>query len=516
MPKRTTDNSQRSGGRVYLVGAGPGDPGLLTMRAAELIAAADLLAVDALVSREIVAMFPPATEVVYVGKRAAAHTLPQEKINQLLVDEAKKGKTVVRLKGGDPFVFGRGGEEAEELVAAGVPVDIVPGISSSIAGPAYAGIPVTHRSYATSVTLVTGHESDESTGIDWPVLAKHTGTIVFMMGFGNLPLIVRKLTEFGMTSARPVAIVSKATRPDQRTVTGTLADIEAKVAAANLPTPAIIIVGDVVKMHDVINWFETRPLFGKRVVVTRAREQASQLMQLLYASGAQVLQFPTIEIAPPASWDSLDAAIDGGFDWLIFTSSNGVKYFFERLAAKGKDVRALAGAKIAAIGEPTAADLRARGLNPDLVPDKFQSTALLPHLAQDQRGIRTALIRAEEGREEIIDELRRRGGEVHLAVAYRTRAADYDLEELRDLVANDQIDVVTFSSGSTVDHFFEKLTAEERARVMGRAVLASIGPTTTEAIRRYGRGPDVEASSASVQALHDAVVEHVRAQPARS
>ncbi len=500
-------------GKVFLVGAGPGDPGLLTVRAAELIATADLVAIDALVSKEIAERVPPGTEVIHVGKRSSAHTLPQDKINALLVEEAKKGRRVVRLKGGDPFVFGRGGEEAEEIAAAGIAFEVVPGISSSIAGPAYAGIPVTHRSHATSLTLVTGHESEESTGINWPVLAKLGGTVVFMMGFANLPLIVRKLTEFGMSPQKPIAVISKATTREQRTVTGTLADIEAKIAVANLPTPALIVVGDVVKEHEIINWFETKALFGKRVVVTRAREQASDLKRLLEESGAQVLQFPTIEIAPPDSWDSVDTVIDklADYQWLIFTSTNGVKAFFERLHHKGKDARALAGCMIAAVGETTAADLKSRGIVADLVPPKFQSTALLPLLEADQKGIRTAVVRAAEGREELIDELRKRGGTVDLAVAYQTKAADYDIEELRQLIAAGSIDVVTFTSASTVDHFFSKLTAEERARVNAQAVLASIGPTTTEAVRRYGRSPDVEAKSASVQALHDAVVERVAA-----
>src|SRR3954447_17510078 len=301
-------------GKVFLVGAGPGDPGLLTQRAAELLATADVVALDALVSKEIAAKIPPSTRVVYVGKRASAHALPQDQINQLLVDEAKKGHRVVRLKGGDPFVFGRGGEEAEELVAAGVPGEIVPGISSAIAGPAYAGIPVTHRSYATSLTLVTGHEADASTGIKWDALAQLDGTIVFLMGFGNLPTIAEKLIANGVSPDRPVAVISKATTPEQRTVTGTLANIESRVAAANLPTPALIVVGEVVKLHDVINWFESKPLFGKRIVVTRAREQASELKRLFEESGATVIQFPTIEIALPESFDSLDRAVDERFD----------------------------------------------------------------------------------------------------------------------------------------------------------------------------------------------------------
>ena len=481
-------------GIVYLVGAGPGDPGLLTVRAAELLARADVVAVDALVSPEIVARIPKSSEVVYVGKRAGAHTLPQDEINQLLIDEARKGKRVVRLKGGDPFVFGRGGEEAEDLAAAGVAFEIVPGISSSIAGPAYAGIPVTHRSYATSVTLVTGHEAGESTGINWPALAQLDGTIVFMMGLGNLPVIAQKLIEHGAPADRPVAVISKATTPEQRTVTGTLADIEQRVAAAKLPAPAIIVVGDVVRMHEAINWFESKPLFGKRIVVTRARAQASDLKRLFEESGATVVQFPTIEIAPPRSWETLDRACQERWEWLIFTSVNGVNAYHDRLK---KDARSLAGTKIAAVGETTAEALRGRGIQPDLVPEKFQSIALLPHFPADLRGVRIALVRAEEGRDEVLDELRRRGAEVHLAVAYRTVPVLASAGDLHD------VDVVTFTSASTVDNFF---AAVPDAASINGSLLASIGPTTSDAIRRHGRKPDIEASNASVQALHDAVV----------
>jgi uroporphyrinogen III methyltransferase / synthase len=498
-------------GKVFLVGAGPGDPGLLTRKAVELMQSADLVAIDALVSKEIGALVPAGTEVVHVGKRSSAHTLPQDQINQLLIDEAKKGKRVVRLKGGDPFVFGRGGEEAEELVAAGVEFEIVPGISSSIAGPAYAGIPVTHRSFATSLTLVTGHESEGTTGINWPVLAMLNGTIVFMMGFANLPLIVKKLIEFGMPASKLVAVISKATTREQRTVAGTLANIETRVAVANLPTPALIVVGDVVKLHDTINWFETKPLFGKRIVVTRAREQASDLKRILEDSGAQVLQFPTIEIAPAESTASLDRVIEAlpDYAWLVFSSTNGVKFFFERLAQKGKDARALAGRMIAAVGDTTAVELRSHGVNPDLIPDKFQSIALLPYFEGDQAGVRFAVIRASEGKDDLIDALRKRGAEVDLAVAYETRAADFDLAELREWIASDAIDAVTFTSASTVDHFFAKLTSEERAKVNARAILASIGPVTSEAIRRYGKAADVESANAGIQALHDAIVERV-------
>ncbi|MEO6259683.1 MAG: uroporphyrinogen-III C-methyltransferase [Thermoanaerobaculia bacterium] len=487
-------------GRVYLAGAGPGDPRLLTLRAAECIATADLIAVDALVSSQITAMFPRTTEVVFVGKRASAHSLPQEEINALLIAEARKGKSVLRLKGGDPFVFGRGGEEAQELMAAGIAVEIVPGISSAIAGPAYAGIPVTHRSFATSVTLDTAHESEGSTGIPWPALAQLDGTIVFMMGFANLGAIVRNLTDQGVPRSRPVAVISKATTPEQRTIRGTLHDIEELVTAASLATPALIVVGEVVQMHDVINWFETRPLFGKRIVVTRARQQASDLRRLFEDSGAAVVEFPTIEIGPPSSYVALDRSIDETWDWLIFTSANGVHSFFDRLFSKGKDVRSLSASRVAAVGEPTAAALRSHGLIADLVPEKFLSSALLPLLARDQKGIRTAVVRAAEGRDELIEELRSRGGDVLLAVAYETRAVVADPAALQD------IDVVTFTSASTVDNYFSMVAKNEASVPL--AVFASIGPVTSDAIKRHDRMPEIEAPQATVQSLHDAVVAH--------
>ena len=486
-----------SNGKVYLIGAGPGDPNLLTLRAAELIASADVVATDALVAPEIVARTPKSAELIYVGKRSGAHSVPQDQTNRILIEKARQGKRVVRLKGGDPFVFGRGGEEAEELAAAGIEFEIVPGISSAIAGPAYAGIPVTHRSHATSVTLVTGHEADETTGVDWEALARMHGTIVFLMGVANLPVIVRKLRENGAPPSQPVAVISKATTPQQKTVTGTLENIEQR--AAGIPTPALIVVGGVVQLHQSINWFESKPLFGKRVVVTRAREQASDLKRRLEEAGAEVVEFPMIEIGPPSSFESLDRVIVSiaDFQWLIFTSSNGVDAFFDRLRHHGKDARCLAGVMIAAVGESTANDLRNRGIDPDLVPAKFQSTALLPLFEEDQKGVRTAVIRAAQGRDELIDELRRRGGEVEVAIAYETRRLTAAACELHD------IDIVTFTSGSTVDNFFDVLPDK---KVLDGALLASIGPTTSDAIRRHGRKPDIEASAATIASLCDSIV----------
>jgi uroporphyrinogen III methyltransferase / synthase len=487
-------------GKVFLVGAGPGDPRLLTLRAAELLESADVVATDALVSADVLALVRKEAEVIFVGKRAGVHAVPQAEINQLLIEKARAGKRVVRLKGGDPFVFGRGGEEAEELAAAGIPFEVVPGISSAIAGPAYAGIPVTHRALATAVTFVTGHESDNSAGIDWSALAALRGTIVFMMGAANLSLITKKLREHGMPAAQSAAVIAKATTAEQSVITGTLADIGDR--ASGIATPAIIVVGDVVQLRDTINWFESKPLFGKRVVVTRARDQASDLRRLLEEAGAQVIEFPLIEIAPPESFQSLDRAIDilDDYQWAIFTSTNGVRSFFDRLRFHGEDARALSGLMIAAVGESTADELRARGIEADLLPAKFQSSALLPLLEQDQRGIRTLIVRAAEGRDELIEELRRRGGEVDLAVAYRTRPVAADLDRL------EKVDIITFTSASTVENFFAA-SGQRSGEILKKARVASIGPITSDALRKHGRPPDVEAASASIESLRDAILE---------
>lgn len=492
-------------GKVFLVGAGPGDPGLLTRKAARLIEKADVVVLDALVSPEIAALIPPGTEIIDAGKRASKHTLKQEETNQLLVDLAKAGKRVVRLKGGDPFVFGRGGEEAEELRMAGVEFEIVPGISSSIAGPAYAGIPVTHRSYSTAVTLVTGHESDESKGVQWKPLAELKGTIVFLMGLGNLEMISTKLVENGRSADTPAAVISRATTPRQRTVTGTLANIRQRVEEAKIEAPALIVVGDVVQAREQLDWFEKKPLFGRSVVVTRARAQASDLAELLGEAGAKVLEFPMISIAEPESWDSLDKVIAaiGTYDYVVFSSINGVQFFFRRLMEKGRDVRALSHCQVAAVGSSTAEELRSYGIVPDVIPEKFQSSALLPMLPQDQTSIRTAIIRAAEGRDELIEGLRARGGSVDLGVAYRNVESNAHAAELQQLLRDGGVDAVTFTSASTVDNFFRQVG---ETKVAERIALASIGPVTTAAIRKYGRDATVEAKEATVSSLCEAVV----------
>ncbi|MCX7918559.1 MAG: uroporphyrinogen-III C-methyltransferase, partial [bacterium] len=362
-------------GKVYLVGAGPGDPGLITVKGLECIKTADVIIYDYLANPKLLAYARPETELIYVGKKAGEHTLPQEEINALLIKKAHAGKTVCRLKGGDPTVFGRGGEEAEVLVQAGILFEFVPGVTSAIAVPAYAGIPVTHREYTSDFAVITGHEvpTKGSSSINWAHLATSVGTLIFLMGVGNLPLIVTQLLKHGRPKRTPVAIIRHGTTPKQETIVGTLADIAEKAKQNQFKPPAVIIVGDVVKLRDKLNWFESNPLFGKRILVTRTRSQASEFVRVLESFGAEVIEFPTIEIIPPSNWRPLDKAIRNlaNYDWVIFTSVNGVTYFFQRLAEKNLDSRLFRTARIAAIGPATAEALKEKGLIPDIVPMEY-------------------------------------------------------------------------------------------------------------------------------------------------
>lgn len=493
-------------GRVFLVGAGPGDPGLLTLRAAELLRAADVVVTDALVSAEIRAMIRPGAEVIYAGKRAGSHSMSQDEISALLVRLGSSGKFVVRLKGGDPFVFGRGGEEAEELRAAGIGFEVVPGITAGIAGAAYAGIPVTSRSLATAVTLVTGHESDETSGVAWDALARIGGTIVFYMGLSRLSDITGKLREAGMESSTPAAVISQATTPMQRTVMGTLGTLAGEVERTGIVAPALIVVGDVVRHAKELSWFETRPLFGRTIVVTRARAQASELASILADRGARIVQFPVIEIAPPESWESLDALVAGvaDLDWIFFGSANGVEGFFSRLEEAGRDARSLARSKIAAVGTSTAAALRQRGLLVDLIPDRYQSSALLPLLPARMEGVRFGIVRPERGSEELVSALRERGADVRIGVAYRTVGSTEGRDELETLLSSGQIDAVTFTSGSTVEHFRSALGARCN-ELLRRVKLVTIGPVTTKAAEDAGLRVEATAGEAGVASLADAV-----------
>ena len=499
-------------GIVYLVGAGPGDPGLLTLKGKECLEQADVVLYDYLANPALLDHAPARAERLYVGRRGRGQYQAQTEINRVLIERARAGQVVVRLKGGDPFVFGRGGEEAEAVAEAGVPFEVVPGVTAAVAVPAYAGIPVTHRTLASTLTIVTGHEdpSKGTTVIDWPKLAATSGTLVFMMGMKTLPMIVSRLLEEGRSVETPVAAVRWGTRAEQRTVIGTLQDIVVKTTGAGLEPPTVIVVGEVVKLREQLNWFEKRPLFGKRIVLTRAREQAGEFARLLAAYGGEPISAPTIKMVPPPSWEALDTAIAqlSSYAWLIFTSVNGIAPFMERLKKARKDVRSLAHLQIAAIGPRTAHELGCYGLSADLIPSEFQAEGMVAAIGRhDLRGMKVLIPRAEVARELLPEQLRIKGASVDVVPVYRTMLPDDDLTRLKEQLRDGAIDVVTFTSSSTVANFVELIGgAEEARRLGGKAVIACIGPITGRTAEEHGLPVTIMPGENTVPALAQAIV----------
>ena len=505
---------RRSMGKVYLVGAGPGDPKLLTLRGKECLEQADVVLYDYLANPALLAHASDQAERLYVGRRGRGKYPAQEEITQLLIARAGEGKTVVRLKGGDPFVFGRGGEEAEALASAGIEFEVVPGVTAAIAAPAYAGIPVTHRTLASTVTFVTGHEDPDkpSTGIEWPRLATSHGTLVFLMGMKNLPSIVANLSAEGRPSSTPVAIIRWGTRAAQQTVVGTLSTIVEKAEAANLEPPTVIVVGDVVGLRPHLNWFEQRPLFGKRILMTRAKEQAGELAVRLAAYGAEPVEAPTIRIVPPVDWGPVDQAIRSidTYRWVIFTSVNGVAKFMTRLETHGADARCLAGKWICCIGPRTAEELERFGVRADMVPADYQAEGVLATLPTREMATARILIpRAEVARELLPDELRARGAHVDVVSVYRTIIPSPEAEGWRQQLIDRQIHAVTFTSSSTVRNFVEMLGGMEQARPLMQSVaVACIGPITAKTAEEYGLTVSVMPGENTIPALVDAIVRH--------
>ncbi len=492
-----------SRGVVFLVGAGPGDPGLITVRGLEALRTAEVVVFDALANPRLLREARADAELISVGKRGGCHTMKQEEINALLVAKGNEGKRVCRLKGGDPFVFGRGGEEALALAEAGVPFEVVPGVTAGIAAPAYAGIPVTHRGLASSVAFVTGHEdpTKESSDIAWDKLATGVGTLVFYMGVKNLSHIVEQLTSNGLAPETPAAVIQWGTAPQQLTATGTLANIAER--AAGMEAPAVLVVGKVAALRKELAWFERRPLFGRRIVVTRARAQASELCQQLEALGAEVVEMPTIRIEPPSDWAPLDQAIAelAAFDWVLFTSVNGVDGFFARLAAAGKDARALP--RVAAIGPATAERLAGHGIRPDCQPDRFTGAELVAALAarESLSGKRVLLPRAADVPETVRTGLEAAGAVVREVDAYRTIVGGQaDEETLRRVLAG-EVDAVTFTSSSTVRGFVDALGRERLAALPSSVRLVSIGPVTTATARELGLAIAAEAEAHTIAGL---------------
>ncbi len=488
---------------VYLVGAGPGDPGLMTRRALELIARADVILYDRLIPAGALDGARPGAELRYVGKSPAADSTSQEEINALLVEHGRAGSTVVRLKGGDPFVFGRGGEEAEALAAAGIAFEIVPGVTAGIAAPAYAGIPVTHRDEASAVAFVTGHEDPgkEQSAIDWDALAAFPGTLVLYMGVRRLPEISARLIEAGRPADEPAAVVERGTLPGQRTVTAPLAQIAD--AAADVRPPAITLVGPVASLREELAWIEQRPLHGRTVVVTRARAQASGLAAMLRGLGADVVEAPAIRIRPRPVGEDVARMADaiGEYDLVCLTSPNGVALLFEALAARGRDARALAGTNVAAIGPGTARALEARGIRADVVPERSVAESLVAELEKtDLTGKRILIPRAAEARDVLPDGLRAAGAEVDVVALYDTVGEPLDAAVLNAL---QDADYVTFTSSSTVTRFLDAAGDG----VPNGARVVSIGPVTSATARERGIEVHVEAQRHDIDGLVEALVD---------
>ncbi|MET1000809.1 MAG: uroporphyrinogen-III C-methyltransferase [Acidimicrobiia bacterium] len=487
---------------VALVGAGPGDPGLLTRRGEELLRAADVVVYDRLASPDLLALAPAAAQRVDVGKAPGRAAMTQEQINEVLVARGLAGQAVVRLKGGDPFVFGRGGEEAEACIAAGVPFEVVPGVTSAIAAAAYAGIPVTHRGVSTSVTIVTGHEDPAkgTTDTDWSALARAGGTLVILMGAGNLPQIVDELVAGGRVPETPVAAVRWGTRPEQRTIRATLATI----GTAGVEAPSAIVVGDVAALD--FAWFERRPLFGRRIVVTRAREQASELRTRLEGLGADVIELPAIAIEP-LSFTVPDLE---QYEWIVFTAVNGVDAFFDRgLSPAGRDARALASTRVAAIGPGTADALARRGIRADLVPERFVAESLLAAFPPPDHDARVLVARAETARDVLPDGLTERGYTVDVLPVYRTVTAAPAPDALARVRAGD-FDAVTFTSSSTVTNFCDVV-----GPLVESPAVVSIGPVTSTTAIERGLPVTIEADPHTIDGVVTALLKWVDGSPVR-
>lgn len=491
-------------GIVYLIGAGPGDVGLLTLKAVDALKKAEVLVYDRLAEERILSFAPFGCEKIYVGKASSNHAMKQEDINKLLVQKAKEGKTVVRLKGGDPFVFGRGGEEALVLKEENLPFVIVPGVTSAIAAAAYAGIPVTHRKIATSFAVVTGHEdpTKADSSIRWKELATATDTVVFLMGVENLSKITRKLTENGRDKNTPAALVRWGTRAEQEVLVTTVENAAKDVEKAGLKPPAVFIVGEVVKLREKLQWFDNSPLFGKRILVTRARAQASALTELLEEQGARVTEAPVIKIEPPAdNYAAIDGAIQNieKFSYLIFTSANGVREFFARLYFAKKDARALNGAKVVAIGKATAEGLSAYGINADIVPKEFRAEGVVDALKDKiDKNDNILIPRAEVAREILPKSLEEFGAKVTVAPVYKTVTETENGEKIREMLLNGEIDIVTFTSSSTVTNFV-KLVGD--ANLLKSVKTACIGPVTAETLKKEGIEPEIIAKEYTIQGL---------------
>lgn len=503
-------------GKVYIVGAGPGDIGLFTVKGLRCLQKAEVVVYDFHLNSQVLNYIKHDAELIYAGKRGGQHAMVQEDINRVLVEKADEGKVVCRLKGGDPFVFGRGGEEAEALFDHGIKFEIVPGVSSAVAAPAYAGIPLTHRSHASSLAIVPGYEdiTKGESSIDWSRLATGIDTIVFLMAVKNIDMVCKRLIENGRKPETPVAVIRWGTRADQKTVVGSLENIVDLIREKDIRPPAVMVVGDVVNLRQKLKWYEERPMFGQRVLVTREHTEGFEALGEL---GAELLEFHTIKVVPPADWSELDGAIEklDIYNWLVLTSANGVKYFFSRLFEK-RDIRDLKGVRVCAVGTKTATAIRAYGIKVDMVPDEFSSEGLIEafikegkNKAEDKdllKGLRFLLPRAETARDVFPKKVIEMGGEIDVVTAYRAVKPEVHGKRLKRFLKEGKITVATFTSAATFNNFMDMVGDDAEALLDGVAI-AVIGPVTAKAVEKAGLKVSIMPTEATVEAMVEEIIE---------
>ena len=507
-----------SPGHVYIIGAGPGDPGLLTLKGSQYIGDADIVLYDDLLDPRLLDLAPPECQLVHVGHRGGSGGRRQEELNEQLIRHAREGKRVVRLKGGDPYVFGRGSEEAVALRQAGIPFEVVCGVSAASGVPAYAGIPLTHRNISSAAVLVTGHQDpgEPSPAVDWEQLARISATLVIFMGARRLPQIVDLLLRHGRDGDTPAAAIEWGTWPHQRTVAATLGRLVEEARDRELESPTLIVVGEVVSLRQQLNWFEDKPLFGRRILITRSREQAGPLRILLEGQGAEVSSLPLLCIGPPRDWSAVDRAVErlDAFDWVVFTSPNSVDFFFQRLEHADRDARALGGVSVAAVGLSTVARLRDRGIRPDLLPEQHSQEGLATAFeAVPVEGEEFLIPASSIGRTLLDEALERRSGVVTRVVAYENRPPEADEVELPRTLLQGQIDLFVFDSPSSVRNFTALLGRDRAMAQLTRGHIACIGPTTAGVVGELGLEVHVQPEESSIPALVQSICAHYQARP---
>lgn len=512
-------SEKNSKGKVYLVGAGPGDIGLLTVKGLRCLEKADVVIYDFHLNAQILNYINHDAEFIYAGKRGGHHEMTQEEINDVMVRKASEGKIVCRLKGGDPFVFGRGGEEAVVLAKNGIDFEVVPGVSSAIAAPAYAGIPLTHRLYSSSFAVIPGYEdaTKESSSIDWSKLATGVGTLVILMAIKNIENLVNKLIENGRSPDTPVAVIRWGTRPDQRTIVSTLRNLVSEIKENEIKPPSVIVVGDVVRLRDSLKWYENLPLFGQRILVTREHSGGFERLEEL---GAEIIELPTIEIQPPLDYSELDSCINriDSYNWIVFTSANGVRYFLKRFFELDRDIRDLKGLKVCAIGSKTETEMKRYGIKVDLVPDEFHAEGLIDAFLKDASnlkdtskpldGLRIILPRAEVAREVFPEKVRSLGGYIDTPTTYRAVRPDRHGKRLKRFLKEGRITIATFTSAATFKNFLN-IMGEDAIELLRGVKIAVIGPVTAEAIEKKGLKVDIIPKKATIEAMVDEIIKSV-------